>query len=140
MSGTTTPPSASFSSAPYSDAEKADIRRFCGYPPYGSGPSGFSGWRFFTAYGELEFKMNNSAPAEYQIGRYRLSLLYVIETALSGAYQTLNVDTAASFKRNSREVQDRIAHYNSERRTLCDVMGCPPGPNLAGAGSVAIVV
>ena len=31
----------------FTDAEKTDIRRFCGYPAYGAANSGFQNWRFF---------------------------------------------------------------------------------------------
>ena len=33
--------SIALSTIPFADAEKTDIRRFCGYPAYGAGPSGF---------------------------------------------------------------------------------------------------
>ena len=37
----------------FTDEEKTDIRRFCGYPAYGSGASGFQSWRFYQAYGTI---------------------------------------------------------------------------------------
>jgi hypothetical protein len=30
----------------FTDAEKTDIRRYCGYPAYGAGAAGNMGWRF----------------------------------------------------------------------------------------------
>ena len=139
MSGTTTSPAATFATTAFSDAERADIRRFCGYQPYGPGNSGFIGFRFFQAYGVLEYKMTNMRPEEFQNVRYRLSLLYPIETAVSAAYATLNVDVAAAFTRNKNEVADRKRHFDSERRALCNVVGVPPGPDLDGPGMSMIV-
>ena len=132
-------PAAAFAATALLDSEKADVRRFCGYPTYGSGISGFVGYRFFQAYGVLEYRMNNLAPAEFQNVRYRLSLLYPIETALSGMYALLQVDHAGPFKRNANEQADRTRHYNSERRALCQSLGIPPGPEL-GDGLVRMVI
>ena len=49
------------------DSEKTDIRRFCGYPAYGATQSGFQSWRFFQAYGLLEFRLNNLSVAEVAV-------------------------------------------------------------------------
>ncbi len=49
----------------FTDAEKTDIRRFCGYPAYGAGAAGFQSWRFYQAYGMLEYRMNNLSAAEH---------------------------------------------------------------------------
>jgi hypothetical protein len=146
MSGSvTTPPNSTFSTAGFSDAEKADIRRFCGYPPYGAGAAGFQGWRFFQAYGLLEYRIGqdsatgvpNMAPSELANIRYYLSLLYPIEAAVAAMYATIEVDTAASFKRNSGEYSDRMEQYNGLRRQLCSLAGTNPGPDL-GDGKLRI--
>jgi hypothetical protein len=140
MSGTTTSPATTFSVVAFSDAEKADIRRFCGYPTYGGlGSAGFQGWRYYQAYGLLEFRMNNLAPAEIANVRYRLSLLYVIEAAKAASFATLNVAAAGSFIRNRNELRDREAQYRGERRELCNAVGVPPGPDL-GNGSLSKVI
>jgi len=133
-------PAASFGTSSLTDAEKADVRRFCGYPPYGGlGNAGFQGWRFYQAYGLLEYRMNNLAPAEYANLRYRLSLLYAIEAAKAASFSTLNVAAAGPFTRNANETRDRERQYNNERRELCAVVGVPPGPQL-GDGSLSLVV
>lgn len=139
MSGTVTSPAAAFSSASLADAEKADIRRFCGYPPYGVGPAGFQGWRFFQAYGLLEFRMNNLAPAELQNARWRLSVLYAIEQALDAASGNLDTDAAAVWTHNKDEVRDRMVHFDNRRRSLCLAVGVPPGPDLGAAGIELVV-
>jgi hypothetical protein len=131
MSGTTlTSPAAVFSTAGFSDAEKADVRRFCGYPPYGYGPAGFQGWRFFQAYGLLEYRMNNFAPAEYQNVRYLASQLYALESAQWGASANLSTDAAGVWTHNKSEVADRVALYRTIRMQLVTLVGVPPGPDL----------
>ena len=64
---------------PLTDAEKTDIRRYCGYPPYGSAPAGFQTWRFYQVYGLLEFRMNNLSQAEVGVARR-----YLVHVALFG--------------------------------------------------------
>ena len=142
MSGTVTAsPAAAFSFASFTDVEKADIRRFCGFPPYGAGAGGFQSWRFFQLYGLLEFRMNNLAPAECQNVRYYLSLLYPLESAIPAAGGNLDTDQAAVWKRNANEVGDREALLSRMRRGLCALVGVPPGPNLRASGStIALVV
>ncbi len=48
----------------FSDVERTDVRRFCGYPAYGAGAAGNMGWRFYTAYGALEYRLSNLSAAE----------------------------------------------------------------------------
>ena len=50
MSGTTTEPDTTI----FTDAQKTDIRRFCGYAAYGADNAGNMGFRFYTAYATLE--------------------------------------------------------------------------------------
>jgi hypothetical protein len=119
MSGTvTTPPSAAYASTALADFEKADIRRFCGYPVYGPGQVGFQGWRFFQAYGLLEYRMNNLAPAEYQNVRYILAQLYPLESAVWTAGSNLDTDQASVWKHNKQEVQDRTS-LSTTRGAAC---------------------
>ena len=131
--------SIGLSTATFTDAEKADVRRFCGYPAYGTGASGFNGWRFYQAFGLLEYRMNNFAPAEYQVVRQYLGQLYALETAIPGAGATLQVGQAAVFTRNPREVRDRRDLMDDWRRRLCGFMGVPSGPAMSDGG-MAIVI
>jgi hypothetical protein len=140
MSGTVTPsPAAAFSSATLADSEKADVRRFCGYPPYGLGQSGFQGWRFFQAYGLLEYRMNNMNPAEYQNIRYYLSQLYALESGVWTAATQMGNDEAGPWKRNRTERQDRRALYRQVRTDLCALVGVPPGPMMDAPGVERVV-
>lgn len=140
MSGTITPaPSDAYATTPFSDDEKAQVRRFCGYPAYGAGAAGFQGWRFFQAYGTLEYRLTNLAPAEFGIVRQFLTNLYTLETATVTQSSTLNVDTAAVFKRNADEQKERAKLLAYWSKRLCDFIGVPPGPNFE-SGAIRIVV
>ena len=131
--------SIGLSSDPLSDAEKTDARRFCGYPAYGSGASGFEGWRFFQAYGLMEYRMTNLAPAELQVVRQYLATLYGLETAVPTAGANMGTDMAAVWKRNVNEQRDRDRLFDSWSRRLCGFIGVPPGPYLK-AGGIQVVV
>jgi len=126
-------------STPLTDAERTDVRRFCGYPAYGAGASGFSSWRFFTQYGELEFRLTNLSPAEFQVVRQYLASLYTFEAAIPNASSTLIVDTAAVFIRNKNEMPERNSALDSWGRRLCAFLGVPPGPKLSRSGGSIVV-
>ena len=64
----------------FTDQQKTDIRRHCGYPVYGAAPEGNMGWRFFIAYGQLwcenvrEESARNSALVDpHSPGRWRVN-------------------------------------------------------------------
>jgi hypothetical protein len=132
MSGTSS--SSSLPSTAFTDAEKTDIRRFCGFEAFGQGASGFQSWRFFVTYGTLEFRMNNLAPAEYQVVRQYLAYLYTLELAVPAAGANLDTDQAAVWKHNKDEVRDRAQLFDSWCRRLCGFLGIPPGPALGAGG------
>ncbi len=132
MSETTT-------AASFSDAQKTDVRRYCGYPAYGAGASGFQGWRFFQAYGLMEFRLNNLSEAEIAVVANYLATLATLETAITDAGSRLDTETAAVWTRNPYEVRERAALFDDWRRRLCGFLGLPPGPAL-GDGSLALVV
>jgi hypothetical protein len=123
----------------FSDAEKTDIRRFCGYPAYGAGASGFQGWRFFQAYGLLEYRMNNLSVVEQSVCRTYLGTLRGLEVAVPQAGQNLDTDQAAVWTRNQGEVRDRFALLDEWRRRLCSFLGLPPGPSLVDPGITLVV-
>jgi hypothetical protein len=123
----------------FSDAEKTDIRRFCGYPAYGAGASGFQGWRFFQAYGLLEYRMNNLSVVEQSVCRAYLGTLRGLEVAVPQAGQNLDTDQAAVWTRNQGEVRDRFALLDEWRRRLCSFLGLPPGPSLVDPGITLVV-
>ena len=125
---------------PLLDAEKTDVRRFCGYDAYGNGNSGFQSWRFFTAYGVLEFKLDNLSTAELAVLRTYLSQLYPLETGILGAAANLGTKQAAVWTRNPDEVRDRMGLFDAWRTRLCEFLGVPRGPQFSGANAGRIVI
>ena len=126
----------------FTNAEKVDVRRFCGYGLYGMGqPLPASGYRFSTAYGILEYKLNTLGLDEETVTRTFLGNLNALEAAVVGAGANLDTDMAAVWTHNKREVADRKGLYDLQRRELCSFLGIPPGPSLGSAGmGVALVV
>lgn len=124
---------------PLTDAEKTDVRRFCGYPAYGAAASGIQTWRFYQTYGLLEFRMNNLSDSEITIAKRYLATLTGLEMAIPLAGANLDTDQAAIWSHNRDEVRDRAALFDDWRRRLCAFFGLPPGPALVGAG-VRLVV
>jgi hypothetical protein len=123
----------------FSDAEKADIRRFCGYPAYGAGAAGFQGWRFFQAYGLMEYRLNNLSDAEAAIVLRYLGALRSLECAIPTAAGNLDTDQAAVWTRNKSEILDRTRLLDDWRRRLCGFLGVPPGPDLQGPNATLVV-
>ncbi len=145
MSGTIltgNPAYSTYSTASFTDQERTDLRRMMGYPEYGSGNNGtqFFGYRFFVEYGTMEYRMSNMSSAEYQTARGLLAQCFAIETAIGGMFSTLNVDTAAVFKRNANELRDRQAQYTYWRLELCRFIGLEAGPGLRGGNTMQVIV
>lgn len=126
----------------FTDAEKVDIRRFCGFQAFGSAAVQAFGHRFYTHYGTLEFRINNYSDAEETVIRTTyLANLYPLEMAIFGASDNLDTDVAAIWTHNKREVADRKGLFDLVRRQLCDFIGIPPGPGLAqSGGGITLVV
>lgn len=123
----------------FTDAEKTDARRFCGYPAYGAGAAGQQNWRFYQAYGQLEFRLNNLSASEEAIVRRYLSTLTGLEIGIPNAAANLDTDTAAVWSRNANELRDRTALFEQWRRRLCGFLGLPAGPDLAESGLTLVV-
>lgn len=133
MSGAT-----SLSSDPLTDAEKMDVRRFCGYPALGSKEDGQESWRFFDVEGALEWRMNGLSGAELQQVRLYLSQLYPLETAVVGASDNLDTERAAAWTHNAREVADRVALFTLWRRRLCAFLGVTGGLELQDGRAIIV--
>jgi hypothetical protein len=117
-----------------SDAQKVDVRRFCGYPAFGSGADGNVGWRFFQQYGAMEYRMNNLSVDEVAVVTNMLVTLVGFEASLQGSVNDLDTDAAGPWKRNKDEVRDRRGVLELWSRRLCDFMGIPPGPAMTMSG------
>jgi hypothetical protein len=124
--------------SPLSDAEKVDIRRFCGYPAYGAAPTGMQGWRYFQSYGLLEFRLTNLSEAEIAIVRRYLGTLATLERAVTNASDNLDTDRASMWTRNKDELADRIRLLDEWRRRLCGFVGIETGPALS-SGTIALI-
>ncbi len=116
------------------DQQKTDVRRFCGYPAYGGTPSGNIGWRFFSSYGTLEYRLNNLSMSEIAVVANYLSTLNQLEMAVPASSENLDSDGAASWRHNAREVSDRLHLLNSWSQRLCSFLGVTPGEGLSGSG------
>lgn len=123
----------------FTDGQKVDIRRFCGYPAFGATAAGFSNWRFFQAYGTLEYRLNNLAPAEIAVTLQYISTLASLEAAIPPSSANLDTESAAAWVHNRNESADRANLFDGWRRRLCGFLGVPPGPALHGAG-ISLVV
>jgi hypothetical protein len=124
---------------PFTDAEKTDIRRYCGYPAYGAAPAGFQTWRFYQVYGLLEFRMNNLSQAEVGVARRYLVTLHCLEGAVPRSGENLDTDQAAVWTHNRDETRDRARLFDSWCRRLCGFLGLPAGPALTD-GNISLVV
>ena len=99
----------------FTDAEKVDVRRFCGYGLYGMGqPTPASGYRFSTQYGVLEYKLNTLGAAEETVVRtVYLGRLATLETDMvDQTTANLDTDQAAVWFHNKNEHRDRKRLYN----------------------------
>lgn len=123
------------------ETEKVAVRRHAGYPAYGEGSAGFQNWRFFQAYGLMEFRLRNlSAEEETVLKTVYLARLDGLETAILQTGDNLDTAAAAVWTRNPNEQRDRESLYRSFRIKLCGFLGIPPGEALEGCNSMRLVV
>ena len=122
----------------FSDAEKTEIRRFCGYPVHGVGGV-LQGWRFYQVYGLLEYRLLRLSGSEETAVRQYLNTLSGLERAVTDAGENLDTSQAAAWTHNRDEVRDRTRLLDDWRRRLCGFMGVQPGPALRSAGIVSVV-
>lgn len=123
----------------FSEQERTDIRRYCGFPAYGAGIAGFQNWRFYQVYGLLEFRLNYLSGSEEAVVRQYLGTLRQLEEAIPLAAGNLDTEAASVWTHNANEVRDRSRLFDDWRRRLCGFLGLPPGPAL-GDGGVMLVV
>ncbi|AQU88823.1 hypothetical protein B0W47_01675 [Komagataeibacter nataicola] len=120
------------------DTERAQARRYMGYPAMGSADSGMQSWRFFRVYGFNEWRLGHLSPAECAQARAFVAQCQILESAVMAAGSNLDTDRAAVWTRNRTEVTDRFTLYTRWRVQLCNFMGVPPGPGLRGMGEIII--
>ena len=124
---------------PFSDAEKADIRRHCGLPTRAAGGTGGQTWFNYQQFGLLESRMNTLTDPELGIARRYLAALTNLELAVPRAGDSLDTDQAAVWTRNRSEPQDRLALFDEWRRRLCAFLGVQPGPFFPSKATRVIV-
>jgi hypothetical protein len=124
---------------PLIDAEKTDVRRFCGYPVYGAAPVGFQTWRFYQVFGLLEFRLNNLSDTELSVIRRYLVTLTALEQAIPRAGDNMDTDQAAVWTHNKNELTDRSGLFDDWCRRLCGFLGVPFGPSIVSSGLMLVV-
>lgn len=113
----------------FTDADRIDLRRYMGYPAYGTGAVSFVE-RFTRIYVMMETKLSNMTSNEATVIQQYLTTLRTLEAAIPAAGANLDTDSAAVWTHNKQEVADRTALYRQWRFELCAVIGLPPGPYL----------
>lgn len=118
----------------FSETDKADIRRFCGFPPAGTGSVIFPEQWVFPSYLALEARLNNLLAAEAQTVMTYLGQLRTIEAAIPAVGDNADTLKAAVWSWNPHELRDRMNLYRTWRLELCSVLGMTPGPHLQASG------
>lgn len=124
----------------FTDAEKVDIRRHCGYPMFGDQPTQNFGYRFMQHYQTLEFRLQHFSAEEETAFRKLLTDCGTLETAVIGSTANLDTAKAAVWTHNKNEVRDRQGLYDYSRKKLCDFIGIPPGPAFTTDQGVRVIV
>jgi hypothetical protein len=114
----------------WSDTDRVDLRRYTGYPPYGTGVVIFPEPWVFRYYLAMEARLSNLTPTEAAGVQTYLTNLRTLEAAIPAAGANLDTDQAAVWVHNKNEVKDRMDLYRTWRSELCAVLGIPPGPYL----------
>ncbi len=124
----------------FTDAQKNDIRRYCGYYVFGNQPQQGFAWRFTNHYGHLEYLMNNLTADQGSIVLTTyIPTLAMLETAIPTATQNLDTTQAAVWTWNKYEIRDRWRLFNDWRRYLCGFLGVELGPMLM-SNNISFVV
>ncbi len=115
----------------FTDAQKVQIRRYCGYPSFGSVPIPNFAWRYSVQYGDLEFRMNNlSADEQNIVLTIYLAKLPTIEDDIYQVRENIDTARAAVWYRNARELKERVELFDYWRKKLCDFIGAEYGPEI----------
>ena len=128
--------------SPFTAQQLVDLRRFLGYSLYGAAPSPMNGYRFFVAYGTMEYRLANCSAAEAAtVVNVYLANLLALEQAVLTSSANLDTDRAAVWYHNKHEVRDRLDLFNAWRQRLADFFGLPLGDGISSSRrSAALVV
>jgi len=122
-----------------SDAQRADVRRFAGYPLSGTTqPVDDDNDTVYLRFGltqmSLHKRLSTLSVVEETVLTTYLTQLALLESALIGAGDNLDTASAAVWTRNPDEVADRAGLFDRWRHALCEFLGLPPGPALRAGG------
>lgn len=111
-----------FTTEMFTEQEKIDIRRYCGFPVFGQTTSVVSfGYRYLNPYLTLEYRMNNlTVDEENTVRNVYLANLYVLEAAIPASVSNLDTDRAAVWYHNKDEVADKFRLYKLWSQLLQD--------------------
>lgn len=123
------------------EQQKVDVRRHAGYSLYGStsaSPPSIS-YRYNPHYLNLEYMMNNMAPAEEET----LITVYVskcnsLECAITKSSDNLDTSSAAVWVHNKNEVEDRWKLYKLWCNRLIEFMGLSSPSKMLSNISVVV--
>lgn len=126
----------------FTDDQKNQIRMHTGYGVYGSESNPNYGYRYFTWFGTLEYKMNNLAPVEEAtVLTVFLPRLNDLQTAIfDQTTQNADTDRAAVWYHNKNEQADREKLYMSLRLKLCAYFRVPFGEWVWGVPTSAMSI
>lgn len=133
----------STNSAVIPEDTKVDLRRYCGYPAYGVGTTGFYELGYWLPiFQQLEYRLNNMTVSEYaRITDLYLANLLQLEQDIFDTRQTVNIQEAAVYKRNLNESRERHTEFMYWRKSLCQFLGISPGPEMSSGGNnISLVV
>jgi hypothetical protein len=123
-----------------SEMEKTDVRRYCGYPIWGSAQVVLMAAATYQSRGLLEYRMNNLTTSEETILRRHIGTLIMLESAIPRTAENLDTDQAAIWTRNRTEPADRLNLLDTWCRRVCHFLGVSPGPGLAMGNRISVVV
>lgn len=122
------------------EAQKVKVRYYCGYGMLGQQALPANGYRFFTEYGEMEYKLIDMQPEEEdEVINYYIPNLDQLKSDIPGVRDNLDTKQAAVWIWNNQEFPDRRTLFNYVRNELCGFLGLTPGPNL-GTGGIRFAV
>jgi hypothetical protein len=123
-----------------SDMEKTDVRRYCGYPVWGSRQVVLLASATYQSRGLLEYRLNNLTTTEEAVLRRHIATLALLESAIPRSADNLDTDQAAIWTRNRTEPADRLRLLDTWCRRVCHYLGVSPGPGLTTGSSISVIV
>ena len=122
------------------EVQKSQVRYFCGYGALGEQALPANGYRFFTEYGEMEYKLINLQPGEeWEVINYYIVNLSQLKSDIPTVRNNVDTKQAAVWYWNTNELRDRRRLFNYVRRELCNFLGLTPGPGLM-TGAIGFMV